>query len=286
MRIPALSLNDCRRELIWANERVVEPQYLDANLEAEHVSVAWLVLRGSVEIYACGETTIVDAGRWVFVRKCSGRQLFLPETKILSVRFRFQDRVGGDLLLRNKSVVLNAVETPELERSARGLVKAMSAVQVPPSGFTADIALPIHQGLALDAAFNEWLAVYCTAMFANGISASQLHTVDPRIRGILNLLDQHSFSKRLVVSDLAKHCGLGINRFGVLFKQSTGKSAHVYFDHLRLQRAQVLLQRPEHSIKEITWELGFGSPQHFSNWFKLRTGKSPADFRQTSLGQT
>ncbi|MEJ0103822.1 MAG: helix-turn-helix transcriptional regulator [Bacteroidota bacterium] len=46
-----------------------------------------------------------------------------------------------------------------------------------------------------------------------------------------------------------------------------------------MDKAKTLLWSTEKSISEITYDLGFEHPSHFTKLFKNRTGVSPRQFR-------
>ena len=81
------------------------------------------------------------------------------------------------------------------------------------------------------------------------------------------------------VSFVAGKLNLSANYFGDLVKRETGKSAMEYI-HLKLIHvAKEKIFDPSKSISEISFELGFKYPQHFSRMFKNHVGVSPNDYR-------
>ncbi len=79
---------------------------------------------------------------------------------------------------------------------------------------------------------------------------------------------------------LAKEMGYSTNYLSDLLKKETGKNTqeHIHF-HL-LEKAKSLLLGTEASISQITYQLGFEYPEHFSKFFKKKMGMSPSEYRK------
>jgi len=46
-----------------------------------------------------------------------------------------------------------------------------------------------------------------------------------------------------------------------------------------VKKAKIQLQNPKLSISEVAYDLGFDYPNHFSKFFKMKTGLSPTEYR-------
>ncbi len=86
----------------------------------------------------------------------------------------------------------------------------------------------------------------------------------------------------LKVETAAREMGYSSHYFGDLIKKISGRSAQEHIQHALLERAKDRLARPEASVQGVAYSLGFDYPQHFSQFFKGKTGLSPGDYR-TSL---
>lgn len=82
-----------------------------------------------------------------------------------------------------------------------------------------------------------------------------------------------------MVNYFAEKLNLSANYFGDLIKKETGKSAQEYIQLKLINTAKEKLFDKNKSISEISYELGFKYPQHFTRLFKQRTGVSPNHFR-------
>lgn len=77
----------------------------------------------------------------------------------------------------------------------------------------------------------------------------------------------------------AEQLNLSANYFGDLVKKETGQSAQEYIQSKLMEVAKEKVFDRSKTINEIAFELGFKYPQHFSRFFKERTGQSPNEYR-------
>lgn len=64
-----------------------------------------------------------------------------------------------------------------------------------------------------------------------------------------------------------------------MFSNYEGITIERYYNLQRIEKAKELLQYNQQTIKEIAYDLGFSSSQHFSSNFKEYTGQTPQEFR-------
>lgn len=72
---------------------------------------------------------------------------------------------------------------------------------------------------------------------------------------------------------------LSANYFSDLLKKETGISASKHIGQRTLDVAKERIHTSEKSISEISYDLGFPYPQHFSRWFKKMAGYTPQEYR-------
>lgn len=82
------------------------------------------------------------------------------------------------------------------------------------------------------------------------------------------------------VKHLSKQLGVSSTYLNRGLKQLTGKTVKEQIDLYVLKKAKNKLLRTRLNISEISYQLGFAYPNHFSKFFKLKTGLSPKEFRK------
>ncbi|MFC3285057.1 GlxA family transcriptional regulator [Litchfieldella rifensis] len=82
------------------------------------------------------------------------------------------------------------------------------------------------------------------------------------------------------VEKMAAHCAISDRSFKRRFKKATGHTPIHYVQELRLNEAKCLLERTQHSIDEIAWEVGYEDPASFRRLFKRQVGITPGAHRR------
>lgn len=104
---------------------------------------------------------------------------------------------------------------------------------------------------------------------------------DFRIRNALGFI-RHNLGNRPTIEKVAKEVGLSRSRFFEQFKGCLGISPQHYIDSSRVSCATTLLTRSAASLAEISDELGFSQPAHFTRFFTQHTGVAPSTFRRNA----
>jgi AraC family transcriptional regulator len=107
-------------------------------------------------------------------------------------------------------------------------------------------------------------------MYAGMLSQRQLADVlayiDSNIGGDLSL------------AQLAKIAGLSSSHFTVLFRRTTGMSAHQYVMRRRVGHAIAMLLQASAGICEIAQEAGFSDQSHMARCMRRLIGTTPGTF--------
>lgn len=109
------------------------------------------------------------------------------------------------------------------------------------------------------------------------------HFVD-RFKKVLrgSFKDGDSESTPTVVS-LAQMMNISPNYLSDMLRTLTGLSTQGHIHNHIIEEAKQLISEGEYRISEIAYQLGFSYPQHFSTFFKEKTGLSPSEFKKKVL---
>lgn len=134
----------------------------------------------------------------------------------------------------------------------------------------------------------ELLLNYCTRFYDR-----QFITRENIGQGIIEQFEQHLNEylrhEKLqeiglpTVSFFADTLNLSPNYFGDLIKKETGKSAIEYIHLKLLEYAKEKIMDKTKSISEISYQLGFKYPQHFTRLFKQKVGVAPNEYRSPKV---
>lgn len=81
------------------------------------------------------------------------------------------------------------------------------------------------------------------------------------------------------VEEIASEMRLSSRYLSDTLKAETGKTALEHIHLYLLDEAKNLLLKPEMTVAEVAYQLGFEYPQYFSRLFKKKIGLSPKDYR-------
>jgi DNA-binding IclR family transcriptional regulator len=83
----------------------------------------------------------------------------------------------------------------------------------------------------------------------------------------------------LDMKELAENLYVSYSWFRKVFKEKTGEAPAEYHLNLRLEKACELLRDTNQSVRQIAEDIGFKNQNHFSAFFKRKTGHSPSAYR-------
>lgn len=90
----------------------------------------------------------------------------------------------------------------------------------------------------------------------------------------------HQFAcKGIGVDHVADQMAMSRRTLERRFKSAVGRTLKDEIQRIRIDRAHLLLQQPEHTIKQIAHLTGFGSVQYFTRAFLRETAETPCAYR-------
>jgi len=98
------------------------------------------------------------------------------------------------------------------------------------------------------------------------------------VNNIIKVTDEKLHQIR-TVKDIANAVSMNSDYLSHIFKKSTGMSLSSYLTQKKILKAKELLRGKDYNIKEISYALGFSSPNTFYKIFKKNTGISPREYR-------
>jgi two-component system response regulator YesN len=103
-------------------------------------------------------------------------------------------------------------------------------------------------------------------------------TMPPALRRALEYIDLQ-YSRPIQLSDVARHVEVSPAYLSNLFTSHLGRSFIDQLTACRIDRAKQLLAERNHSIKSISYMVGYQDPNYFSRLFKKWTGQSPTEYQ-------
>lgn len=105
---------------------------------------------------------------------------------------------------------------------------------------------------------------------------------DYRIRRALTYLSER-VGEDFLCGKIASAAGLSRPHFFRTFKEHTGLTPRLFYNALRLERAENSLLEIDTPVQEIALDLGFSAPGNFTRFFKNHVGISPNEYRGTVI---
>jgi len=91
---------------------------------------------------------------------------------------------------------------------------------------------------------------------------------------------QTHFKEPITLEEAAEKIQLSPNYFSNLFKQTFDMNFTEYVTMLRMEEAKALIKLNDHTLKEISYAVGYKDPNYFSRVFKKYFQQSPKQFQQ------
>jgi AraC-like DNA-binding protein len=100
------------------------------------------------------------------------------------------------------------------------------------------------------------------------IVAKAKYLMESNIYGAINL------------SSISEQLGISTSRLNEIFKTYTSMTPYQYYMHIKIHKAESLLEQEDIPVKEAAFRMGFEDQYYFSRLFKSRTGVSPSEWKR------
>ena len=102
----------------------------------------------------------------------------------------------------------------------------------------------------------------------------------------LDCIERNMSNPELNVELLGREVGLSRMQLYRKLKALTGYSANEFIRTIRLKRAAQLIKQKQHTIAEVTYEVGFNDLQYFRDCFKKQFGVNPSEYSKNQSIQS
>jgi AraC family transcriptional regulator len=92
---------------------------------------------------------------------------------------------------------------------------------------------------------------------------------------------EEKLSEQISLAELAELAQLSVFHFSRAFKQSFGMPPHRYHTSRRIERAKILLAKPNQSVTAIALDMGFSDTSSFTATFRKSAGRTPTEYRRS-----
>ena len=95
--------------------------------------------------------------------------------------------------------------------------------------------------------------------------------------------DNNLFAEKGIpqVQQVADYVKLSPNYLSSILKKESGKNTKDYINYFIIEKSKnLLLNKQQYSINELSYKLGFNYPHYFSSFFKSKIGKTPQQYRK------
>lgn len=268
----------------WPGSLRVHRAHVYSGMMPEHVNDCHeinVTLSGALTTMKSGAT-----GRQVFTSNRGNNLCITPAGQPISAEWN--DNLDTLMMVLDANFVSQTaiengfspnVEFVEIYRSQDPLIQNIgltlletSAKEDALGGLFADSLI---QSLTLHLLSNYTYASKTPAVASGGLSGYKLNRV-------VEFIDAN-LENDISLADLAAVAELSSFHFSRAFRKSTGKTPQQFVMQQRLERAKVLLARPDLPIVEVSLRSGFKNQSHFSTWFRKYTNFTPKLWRELKL---
>ncbi len=274
--LPLADWGNLCRDLVWIRRAVIEDAYRHRRYDPAGRIVAWRLLAGRITFRLSSGRLEVKAGQWVLPGTGTGTRVFAEGTEFVSVRFHAHWPGGVSLFDHARPLVIAAGKAGALDEAAFALVEFQKTHLDRPGLPMQRQPVDLARHIGLRALHDRWFLAYAELMAAQGREQHRPPLLDARMQEAVRLMESRlRLGQVLTEQAVAEGVGLSLSQFKRLFARDLGVTPKRWLDDLRFAMARDLLNEGGRTVKQIGYELGFRSPNHFSAWFARRRGCPP-----------
>lgn len=98
-------------------------------------------------------------------------------------------------------------------------------------------------------------------------------------------IEKNYADNELSIQDIADQVHLTPSHICHIFKKETGQTVNQYLTSLRIEKAKLLLRKPDVRLASVTEQIGYTDANYFTRQFKKQVGKTPSEYRDEHLKQ-
>ncbi len=110
-------------------------------------------------------------------------------------------------------------------------------------------------------------------------STNTIAVQDELVAKAIKYIRSHSKTQSVNVADICQQIGVSNTTLRLRFKKIMGRSIKSEVDRIRTDQIRMLLTETQLSIQEISYNLGFASPEDLTRFFTRMEGISPGKYR-------
>lgn len=102
---------------------------------------------------------------------------------------------------------------------------------------------------------------------------------------VIQYIEDNLTNSQLSVEDLSKHVGMSRGSLYTKVLELTGESPVEFIRSLKLDKAAVLLEKSNMNVSQVSYSVGFATPNYFARAFKTKFNLLPSEYLNLKRGE-